>query len=211
MKPEDQLKLLNEQYKGKRFHSNFKNIFELLVATILSQQCTDERVDIVLHELRMKYHKPEDILKVALNEFEQDIRSTGFYKNKAKNIRRCCQLLIEKYNSKVPDSMEELIKFPGISRKTANVILQNGFNKVEGIVADTHVLRVAYRLGWTSTNKNDKKSEQELMQLFDKKYWRNIPNVLKAHGKEVCKAPNPYCSKCFLNKSCPKKGVKKEY
>lgn len=209
MKPEEQIKLLNEKYKGLKYHSNFQNTFELLVATILSAQCTDERVDIVLKELRKKYKKPQDILDVPLTEFEQDIRSTGFYHNKTKNILGCCKLLIEKYNNKVPNSMEELLKFPGISRKTANVILQNGFGVVVGIACDTHVLRVSYRLGWSSTPTNDKKTEQELMKLFDKKYWTKIPNLLKAHGKAVCKAPTPECSKCFLNKVCPKNGVSK--
>ena len=208
-KATEELELMKKKYGNVKYHSNFQNTFELLVATILSAQCTDERVDIVLKELRKKYHKPQDILDVPLSEFEQDIRSTGFYRNKAKNIKGCCKLLVEKYNNKVPNTMEELLTFPGISRKTANVILQNGFGVVVGIPCDTHVLRVAYRLGWSSTPTNDKKTEQELIKILDKKYWTHIPNLLKAHGKAVCKAPVPECSKCFLNKVCPKNGVSK--
>ena len=205
-----QLKLMSSKYKGLKYHVETFNNFELLIGTILSAQCTDERVTLVMRELRKKYKNPEDVLKASIKEFEEDIKSTGFYRNKTKYIRGCCKLLIEAYNGEIPSSMEELLKFPGISRKTANVILQNGFDKIEGIVLDTHGLRVAYRLGWTSTL-NSHKAEKELMNKLPKKYWKEYPNLVKAHGKKLCKAPIPFCSKCFLNKICPKKGVKKNY
>ncbi len=186
----------------------WENPMELAISTILSAQCTDARVNIVTQKLFKKYRKPEDYLKVKPAELEKDIHSTGFYKNKAKNIRGFCEKLIHDYKGKVPDTMEELITMPGVGRKTANIVLANAFGKNEGIAVDTHVFRVTHRLGLTS-GKNPVQSERELMELVAKKEWSVFTDYIIWHGRKVCVAQKPKCSTCPLVKYCPRMGVVK--
>lgn len=207
--PEKALNLLKNEYPDAKYYLDFSSPLELLVAAILSAQARDEVVNSVTKDLFKKYKKSEDYSKADLNELVKDIKKISFAGNKAKNIIGACRILAEKYNGKVPDKMDELVDLPGIGRKTANAILQNAFNIVEGIVVDTHVIRVSYRLGWTK-NTNPEKIEQDLMKSTDKKHWKEMPHLLKAHGRAICKAPLPSCSKCVLNKLCPKQGVIKK-
>ena len=185
--------------KGTALH--YTNPLELLIATILSAQATDERVNMVTKDLFKKYKKAEDYAEVSLQELQNDIKSINFYKNKGKFIKECCSIIASQYNGKVPDSMEELIKLPGVSRKTANVVLSNAFRKDEGIVVDTHVMRLSQRLGLTK-EKNREKIEQDLMKKFPKEEWFDLANLLIAHGRKICKARNPMCEKCVLKEIC---------
>jgi endonuclease III len=175
---------------------------ELVVATILSAQCTDERVNIVTKDLFKKYKTAKDYATVPQMELEQVIRSTGFYRAKAKSIINCCKMLIEKHSGKVPDSMEELVQLPGVGRKTANVVLGAVFKKSEGIVVDTHVKRLAERLG-LSKQTDPEKIEQDLMELVPKKDWIAIGNLLIWHGRRICQARKPKCIECSINSHCP--------
>lgn len=184
----------------------WENPMELAISTILSAQCTDARVNIVTQKLFKKYRKAEDYLKVKPSELEKDIHSTGFYKNKAKNIRGFCQQLVNEFKGKVPDTMKELITMPGVGRKTANIVLANAFGKNEGIAVDTHVFRVSHRLGLTS-GKNPVQSEKELMELVDKKEWAVFTDYIIWHGRKVCVSQKPRCSTCPLLKYCPRVGV----
>ena len=204
----EELTLLEKAYPEAKYYLNFSNPLELLIAAILSAQCTDVIVDSTTEKLFKKYKNAKNYAKADLSEFENEIKSITFFRNKAKNIIKTCEILQEKFNGKVPSSMNDLIELPGISRKTANVIQQNAFNIVEGIVVDTHVIRVSQRLGWTK-NKNPEKIEQDLMRIFLKEIWKMIPHLLKNNGRAVCKAPIPVCSKCLLIKLCPKIGVEK--
>ncbi|MCD6574016.1 MAG: endonuclease III [Thermoplasmata archaeon] len=181
---------------------NYSNALELLVATILSAQTTDERVNIVTANLFQKYRNPMDYANADLEELQNDIKSVNFYRNKAKYIKEACKTIVEKYGGKVPDSMEELVKLPGVSRKTANVVLSNAFRKDEGIVVDTHVIRLSRRLGLTNQKDRDK-IEQDLMNKYPKEAWFDIANLLIAHGRKVCKARNPDCENCILKDICP--------
>ncbi len=187
----------------------WKNPVELAISTILSAQCTDVRVNMVTKSLFKKYKKPEDYLKVKETELQQDIRSTGFYKNKTKNIRGFCEHILRDHQGKVPNTMEELIKLPGIGRKTANIVLANAFGKNEGIAVDTHVFRVSRRLGLAKGN-NPVKVEQELMKTVDPKEWATFTNYLIWHGRKVCVSQKPRCSTCPLLKHCPQIGVVKK-
>jgi endonuclease-3 len=189
-------------YPDPHHYLKFANPFQLLVATILSAQCTDEKVNEVTRGLFRKYEGPADFAGEAIEALEQAVRPTGFYRNKAKAIKGASAAIIERYGGAVPDTMEELLTLPGIARKSANAILQHGFGKVEGVVVDTHVIRVAGRLGWTA-NSDPVKIEQDLMTLFDKKEWRWLPYYLKSHGREVCRAPVPKCAECTVNPLCP--------
>lgn len=199
-----QLSILKRQYPHAKYYLNFSTPIELMVAAILSAQCTDEAVNACTGKLFGKYKTARDYASLK----DEDIRSITFWKNKGNNIRKAAKILTEKHNGKVPSSMKDLTALPGIARKTANVILQNAFGKVEGVIVDTHVIRVAYRLGWTKETKPEK-IERDLMKLFPKAEWKAIPHLLKSHGRAVCKAPLPYCSKCILNNICPRKGVGK--
>ena len=196
------LQNLKKLYPDPHHYLKFSNPYELLVATILSAQCTDDKVNAVTPELFKKYPDPESIANAPIEEIEEMVRPTGFYRNKAKAIKGACQAIVERFNGKVPDTLDELISLPGIARKSANAILQHGFSKVEGIVVDTHVIRVANRLGWTSS-KNPTEIEKDLMELFDRKEWKWLPYYLKSHGKAVCKAPNPRCDECSISTLCP--------
>jgi endonuclease-3 len=175
---------------------------ELLIATILSAQCTDERVNIVTKPLFKRYRSAKEFANANKRELEGIIKSTGFYHAKAKNIIGCCTLLLEKFGGKVPSTMDELIQLPGVGRKTANVVLGSVFGITEGIVVDTHVKRLSGRLGFTQHTQPEK-IEQDLMQLFPKRDWILLPHLLIRHGRALCKARNPKCTECPVNDLCP--------
>jgi endonuclease-3 len=196
------IKLLEEEHPDARIALHYGNPLELLIATILSAQCTDERVNIVTKTLFKKYRHPEDYANADLKELEQEIRSTGFYHNKARNIRKCCQMLVEKFDSQVPETMQELLELPGVARKTANVVLSNAYGIIEGIIVDTHVRRLAQRLGLTK-NDNPDKIEEDLMQLVPKAQWLRFADLLIFHGRRVCTAKKPKCEACVISKLCP--------
>ena len=179
-----------------------KNVLELLVATILSAQCTDKRVNIVTKTLFKKYRTLKDYTDADIKEFEQDIKSTGFYRNKAKNIIAMAGKLKQDFGGKVPETMDELISLPGVARKTANIILYHAYGKNEGIAVDTHVKRLSGRLGLTK-NTDPVKIEQDLMKLFERDRWGRLTNLLIEHGRNVCDARKPRCGECKLSKLCP--------
>ena len=196
------IELLEKEYPDAKIALHATNPIELLVATILSAQCTDERVNLVTKSLFKKYTKAEDYAKADLTELEQDIKSTGFYRNKAKNIKKSSQLLVEKYNSQVPRTMEELLELPGVARKTANIVLTNAYGIVEGVAVDTHVRRLAQRLGLTESD-DPTKIEADLMNLVPREKWMRITDLLIFHGRRICIARKPKCNVCVLNKICP--------
>src|SRR3989338_6508314 len=193
MDPSETLKMLKKKYPEAKYYLNFSNPLQLVVAAILSAQCRDEVVNATTKMLFKKYRSAKDFASLE----ENDIKSITFFKAKAKNIREAAKAIDEKYKGKVPRTTEELIELPGIGKKTANAIMQNAFGVVEGVIVDTHVIRLAQRLGWTK-QKNPEKIEKDLMNLIDKKYWKRLPHLLKDHGREVCKAPMPYCDKCVF-------------
>jgi endonuclease-3 len=174
----------------------------MLVATILSAQSTDANVNRVSQALFQKYRTPEDYLRVPEEELANDIHSTGFFNQKTKAIRGACARIIEAYDGQVPNTMEELITLPGVARKTANVVLGNAYGVVEGIAVDTHVKRVARKLGF-STEKDPDKIERDLMALIPREKWFSFTYVLIEHGRQVCKAPVPRCAECSVNQLCP--------
>lgn len=188
--------------KATRTALNFSNPLELLVATILSAQCTDERVNMVTAKLFKKYRTAEDYARVPLAELERDIKPTGFYRNKAKSIQAAARKLVETFGGRVPQSMEELLTLPGVARKTANVVLGNAFGIASGIVVDTHVLRLSRRLGLTHHTDRDK-VEQDLMAIIPKREWITFPHRLIEHGRRICKARKPLCPECVLVDLCP--------
>jgi len=196
------INLLKKEYPSIKLALKFNNPLELLVATILSAQCTDERTNRVTGNLFKKYKNVEDYAKADLKIFEQDIKQTGFYKNKAKNIISACSQVIEKFKGKVPKTMEELTTLPGVGRKTANVVLTFAFGKTEGISVDTHVRRLSQRLG-LSKNNDPNKIEQDLMKIIPKKDWGNFSCLLMEHGRKICLAKKPFCEKCILKHLCP--------
>lgn len=196
------IEILEKEYPQAKTSLHYHNALEILVATILSAQCTDKRVNIVTKSLFKKYQTAQDYANADISELEQDIRSTGFYRNKAKNIKKTGWMLIEKYDSKVPDTMEELIKLPGVARKTANIVLSNAYGKNVGIAVDTHVRRIAKRLGLTQ-NTNPDKIEADLMQIVPQEYWKRITNLIIFHGRKVCTARKAKCGMCSLNQLCP--------
>jgi endonuclease-3 len=181
---------------------HYSNPLELLVATMLSAQTTDEGVNRVTETLFKKYKKPEDYANAEMNELEEDIRSTGFYHKKAKNLKNSARMLVEKFNSKVPKTMEDMIELPGVARKTANIVLSNAYNVVAGIAVDTHVRRLTKRLGLSKSNDPDK-IETDLMNLVPREKWMRITDLLIFHGRRVCQAKKPNCVQCVLNKICP--------
>jgi len=198
------LTLLKKEYPDAKIALNFSNPLEILVATVLSAQCTDERVNIVTKSLFKKYRKAQDYAKANLKTFEQEIRSTGFYRNKAKNIISTAQKILKNFDGKVPDSMDKLMELPGVARKTANIVLFNGFGKVEGVAVDTHVRRVSARLGLTN-NEDPDKIEKDLMKLLNRKEWGKFSYLLIDHGRKICDAKKPKCLECILQKLCPSK------
>ncbi len=194
--------LLEKEFPDAKIALDFTNPLELLVATILSAQCTDERVNIVIKTLFRKYKKVEDYAKADLKELEQNIKSTGFYRNKAKNIKNTAKVLVEKFDSHVPKTMDEMLELPGVARKTANIVLSNAFNVVVGIAVDTHVRRVSQRLGLTD-KKDPNKIEEDLMKIVPKEKWMRITDLLIFLGRRVCEAKKPRCEKCALHRLCP--------
>jgi endonuclease-3 len=196
------IELLEKEHPDAKIALRQTNPLELLVATILSAQCTDERVNIVTRTLFKKYTTAEDYANADLKELEQDVKSTGFYRNKAKNIKKCGQTLVERYDSKVPKTMKEMLELPGVARKTANIVLSNSYGVVEGIAVDTHVRRLAERLGLTE-NKDSNKIEEDLMRIVPKTHWMRITDLLIFHGRRVCLAKKPKCMACVLTKICP--------
>ena len=196
------IEFLEKQYPNAKTALNYSNPLEILVATMLSAQTTDVRVNIVTQSLFKKYHTAEDYADADLKELEQDIHSTGFYHNKARNLKKCCRLLVEKFNSQVPKTMEELIELPGVARKTANIVLYNAYGTIVGIAVDTHVRRLSERLGLTAQKDQDK-IEQDLMQITPKDKWMKLTDLLIFHGRQVCIAKKPKCEICVLNKICP--------
>lgn len=175
---------------------------ELLVATILSAQCTDERVNKVCGPLFARYRSAADFAGAELAELEALIHSTGFFRHKARNIREACRLLVERHGGKVPGAMEALLELPGVARKTANVVLGTWFGKAEGVVVDTHVARVSWRLGWTN-HKDAGKIEHDLMELVPQEEWTELAHLLIYHGRRVCRAGRPRCELCVVAELCP--------
>ncbi|UCF05787.1 MAG: endonuclease III [bacterium] len=193
---------LKRLYPNPHHYLNFENPFQLLIATILSAQCTDEKVNEVTTDLFRRYPGPGDFAGEKLEYIEEAVRPTGFFRNKAKAIKGASEAIVERFGGKVPETMDGLCSLPGIARKSANAILQHGFSKVEGIVVDTHVIRLARRLGW-SHEKDPTKIERDLMTLFDQHEWRWIPFYLKNHGRTICRAPTPRCGECVVSIVCP--------
>ena len=196
------IELLEEQFPDAKTALNFSNPLEILFATMLSAQTTDERVNIVTKRLFQKYRTPEDYTHIDIKELEQDIRSTGFYHIKARNLQNAAKLLVEKYNSKVPRTMEELLELPGVARKTANIVLYNAYGVIAGIAVDTHVRRVSGRLGLTESEE-PARIEQDLMKITPNEKWMELTDLLIYHGRKVCTARKPNCEICILNEYCP--------
>jgi endonuclease-3 len=203
----DVIRRLKRAYPDAKTSLNYTNAFELLIATILSAQCTDERVNIVTAHLFRKYRKPEDYLKVPAQELEKDIQSTGFFRNKTKSIQGTSKMLTEEYGGQVPHTMDELLELPGVARKTANVVLGNAFGIKAGVVVDTHVTRLSHRLAF-SEEKTAEKIEQDLIEIVPKKDWVIFPHLMIYHGRKICKARNPLCAECAVEKQCPSSYLK---
>ncbi|MFL5796683.1 MAG: endonuclease III [Actinomycetota bacterium] len=211
--PEDRspeiVRRLTEAYPDAHVALKFSNPLEMLVATILSAQCTDERVNMVTQGpdgLFAKYRTPRDYLAVPDTELAADIRPTGFFNNKAKSIRGAARMVVEEFGGRIPDSMEEILKLPGVARKTGNIVLGNSYGVVEGIAVDTHVRRVAQRLGFTD-QKDPDKVERDLMGLIPRKRWFDFTYVLIDHGRAVCRAGTPRCEECAVSDLCPSSRV----
>ena len=181
-----------------------------MISVILSAQCTDEQVNKVTEKLFKKYHSVQDYASASIKEFEQDIRSTGFYRNKAKNIIGSAKMILEKFGGKVPATMEELLELPGVARKTANIVLGNAHGIVVGMAVDTHMKRVNFRLGLTEQT-DPEKIEQDLTALLPKEKWFHYTYLIIDHGRAICDAKKPLCKECLLNKLCPKNGVDKKF
>lgn len=193
---------LRKAYPDAHCSLNHSNPFELLIATILSAQCTDERVNIVTADLFRKYRSCEDYVNVAPAELEQDIHSTGFFRNKTKSIQGACKKMLEEHGGQVPNDVEKLLELPGVARKTANVVMGNAFGVASGVVVDTHVSRLSQLLGLTKETQPEK-IERDLMELVPKKDWIDFSHLLIFHGRQVCKARRPECGRCVIEPLCP--------
>ncbi|MFN2643298.1 MAG: endonuclease III [Actinomycetota bacterium] len=193
---------LNKHYPDARIFLNFSNPLEMVVATVLSAQSTDAMVNKVTESLFKKYRTAGDYANAPAGALEKDIHSTGFFNQKARNIRALARMVIDEFAGEVPGTMDELLRLPGVARKTANIVLGNSFGKVVGIAVDTHVHRLSRRLGF-SDNDDPNKAEQELMGLYPKPKWWNLTYLLIEHGRAICKAPNPQCADCVVNDLCP--------
>ena len=200
------VRTLQREYPEATCSLNFRNPLELLVATVLSAQCTDERVNRVTENLFAKYRCAADYADARPAQLEQDLKSTGFFRNKAKSIKGCCEALLQRHEGKVPKTINELTELPGIGRKTANVILGTAFGIASGVVVDTHVGRISRRLGLTR-QKNAEKVEQDLMQLVPEREWIALSHRMICHGRRVCTARKPDCEPCPLESVCPRVGV----
>jgi len=197
---------LHKEYPTAKCSLNFKTPFQLLIATILSAQCTDERVNIVTADLFRQYKTPKDFLELSQPELEVLIRSTGFYRNKAKSVLGTAKKLVEEFNGQVPQTMDELLSLPGVARKTANVVMGNAFGIASGVVVDTHVHRLSQRLGLTE-NDTPQKIEMDLQEVIPKKDWIDFPHLIIYHGRKICKARTPLCAECVVNTLCPSSTV----
>ena len=195
------LPILKKAYPEAKIALKFTNTLELLIATILSAQCTDVRVNMVTKELFKKYKSAKDWVRTDIKEIESDIKSTGFYRNKAKNIKGACEAIVNRFGGGVPGTMEQLVKLPGVGRKTANVVLSNAFG-IPGITCDTHVIRLSRRLG-LSENNDPVKLEFDLAEIVLKSRWTAFSNLLIFHGRNVCKARKPDCTNCPISRHCP--------
>jgi len=201
------IRLLKRAYPDAKCSLNHSSAFELLIATILSAQCTDARVNIVTQDLFRKYRRPEDYLRVSTSELQQDIRTTGFFRNKTTSIQGTAKMLTDQHAGIVPQTMEELLELPGVARKTANVVLGNAFGIHAGVVVDTHVTRLSHRLG-LSAEKTAEKIEHDLIAIVPKKEWVIFPHLFIAHGRAICKARSPLCEECMVEKLCPSSYLK---
>ncbi|MEW6012775.1 MAG: endonuclease III [Elusimicrobiales bacterium] len=201
---EEIIRMLKKEYPEAKTELLHSNPFELLIATILSAQSTDKTINKITPVLFSKYPTAEKLSKADLSEVEEIIKSSGFYKVKAKNIIETSKILSEKFRGKVPDNMEDLLTLKGVARKTANVVLSNAFGKNEGVVVDTHVKRLSYRIG-LSDNTDPEKIEKDLMVLFEKKDWGFVSNALIFHGRKICDAKKPKCDLCVISKYCFKR------
>jgi endonuclease-3 len=197
---------LRRHYPHATCGLDFRNPLELLVATILSAQCTDERVNLVTKDLFPKYRSAADYARARQSRLEREINSTGFFRNKAKSIRACCQVLLERYDGQPPQDIDALVQLPGIGRKTANVVLGTAFGIASGIVVDTHVARLSRRLRLTE-NKDPNKIEQDLMEQIPRKQWVTFSHQMIDHGRRVCRARKPKCDECPMASFCPRIGV----
>jgi endonuclease III len=196
------IRILSETYPDAKVALRFSNPLEMLVATILSAQCTDEKVNEVTSTLFQKYRTAEDYLEVPEDELKADIKPTGFFNQKATSIREACRRIVEVYDGRVPDTMEDLVTLRGVARKTANIVLGNAYGKVEGIAVDTHVKRLANRLGFSAESDPDK-IEQDLMRRIPRDRWFDFTYVLIDHGRAICVARRPKCEVCPVNHLCP--------
>ena len=197
---------LKKAYPEAGCSLSFRSPLELLVATILSAQCTDVQVNKVTPQLFRKFPSAKDYAAAPIEELEEAIRTTGFFHNKAKHIQNACRKMIDTFGGQVPDTMESLVSLPGVGRKTANVVLSNGFGRNEGFVVDTHVFRLSHRLGLVK-GKTPEKVEQELMSLFPQDDWAFLSHALILHGRKVCNARKPRCADCPLKKDCSKQNT----
>lgn len=203
------IKILKEYYKDATCSLDFKTPFELAIAVMLSAQCTDERVNKVTPYVFEKYGTPEKMAKAEISDLENLIHSCGFFKNKAKNMKACSIVLVEKYNGIVPNTMEELQKLPGIGRKSANVIMLEAFHNPQGIAIDTHAKRISNRMGF-SNKKEPEKIEQDLLKVIPKEYYYDVNHILVCHGREICDARKPKCEKCPVKEFCNYSQLKKQ-
>ncbi len=203
------IRALKKQYPVVKTALNHSNPLELLIATILSAQCTDERVNIVTATLFRKYQRCEDFIAVSQNELEKDINSVNFFRNKSRAIQGACRAILEKHGGQVPATLEDLTRLPGVGRKTANVVLGSAFGIPSGVVVDTHVARLSERLGLTR-HKQPEKIEVDLIEILPKKEWIDFSHRLIQHGRQICKARKPDCPNCVLEKYCPSSTLKAE-
>lgn len=200
------IRRLRAEYPDARTSLDYRDPYELLVATILSAQCTDERVNMVTPALFDRYPAPADLADARPADVEEIIRSTGFFRQKTRSLLGMAEALVERHGGRVPDEMDALVRLPGVGRKTANVVLGNAFGKDEGVVVDTHVRRVSGRLGLTAQT-DPEKIERDLMKLVPRKDWTGLPHLFIYHGRAVCKAPTPLCGACTLRDLCPSSRV----
>lgn len=195
------IEILKKTYPDAKCSLNFTNEFELLIAVMLSAQCTDERVNKTTPYIFNKYKTPNDFANIDINKLEKLIHPCGFYKNKAKNIKATSKILVEKYESKVPNTIEKLMELPGVGRKTANVVMLEAFHMPQGIAVDTHCKRLANRIG-LSKNSDPSKIEQDLLKIFPCKYYEDINHIFIWHGRNICKSRNANCNNCTIKKFC---------
>lgn len=195
------INILKDTYPDAKCSLDFTTPFEMLIAVILSAQCTDERVNKTTPAIFSKYSTPEDFDKMPLETLEELIHPCGFYKNKARNIKLTAKKIINEFNSEVPDNMEDLLSLPGVGRKTANVVMLEAFNKPQGIAVDTHAKRISNRIGFSS-EESPEKIEQDLLKLFPYEYWKDVNHILIYHGRAICTARSPKCEECPIKNYC---------